>query len=107
MIIHVTAEDIVEGVKQDCSRCPVALAIRRAAGAASVDVSAAPGPRISPIQWETEIYLSARLVPSIQIALPGAVVARIEAYDATGVMEPFEFELETEAGTLPYTGGER
>lgn len=100
MIIHVTAEDIAEGVRENCSKCPVARAIHRAAGATSVDVSAGPGPRISPIQWEAYVYPTARHVPSTKIDLPGIVVARIEAYDATGVMEPFEFEL-------PYTGGER
>jgi hypothetical protein len=41
LTVTVTPEDIANGVREDCFRCPVALAVARTLGAAAVVVSAA------------------------------------------------------------------
>ena len=85
MRVSVTQADITCGQRRSSCNCPVANAIKR-----SYEVS-----YIACGQNTVDIKLrSAERIVSYQ--LPSFVSLRISMYDASGVMEPFEFEL-TEA----------
>jgi hypothetical protein len=73
MIIQVTQADIDAGVRKECTRCPVALAIQRNVGCV-VEVG------------RYGIYFSGKMV-----MIPNNVAKRISIFDSGGGMTPFEF----------------
>jgi hypothetical protein len=76
MIIHVTQEDIDNGVRQDCRCCPVALALKRVA-------------RIQ------RVFLGGvSLSPTKIIWFPPEVKRFIERFDWRNTVQPFSFELD-------------
>lgn len=81
VMIEVTAEDVANGMRCDCSLCPVALAARRAMADALVGVGV------------RSIFLGGPHERK-RVELPDEVREKIVAYDREGVMEPFSFELE-------------
>jgi hypothetical protein len=87
MRIRVAQEDIDKGEPKSARRCPIALAVCRAA---SVDPSAV---------WVSTNFLSidagdphAERIASV----PGLAREFIKLFDKDSVVEPFEFELELE-----------
>jgi hypothetical protein len=83
---HITAEDIEQGQREHCTRCPVARAVSRAVGR-TVSVCG-----INELSTGRIEYLS---VDGLHVVkdLPGKVGEKIRCYDQTGVMEPFVFAL--------------
>lgn len=79
--IEVTAEDIEQGVRNDCSFCPVARAIYRALN-----------------NPDCVVFVTSRCVTGNNgfAELPDSAQSAIESFDRFGCMEPFDFELELE-----------
>lgn len=82
MLIEVKQEHIDKGMKRHCSLCPVALAV------------------IDKIKPDIECRVGARSIlfgtstTYASIMLQLGVVSWIHRFDATGVGEPFSFELD-------------
>jgi hypothetical protein len=87
MIVHVsvTAEDIENGIRRDCWKCPVAIAMFRATGVKYVVRG-----------------ISAAVVgsPDDLIALPERVINFIQRYDDGKFPRPMEFDLEIDVPTV-------
>lgn len=85
MKIHVTQEDIQNGVAQSPWECPVALAIIRELGESRVNV-------LNPIG---NMKLAAARINGIMVDLPESVARFIAEFDAghAEVLSPFEFDL--------------
>lgn len=79
MLIDVTADDVRAGRRRHPCLCPVALAARRATGTTvfvtRADILVGPGQHF------------------IRHPLPADLAEHIAAYDRTGVMRPFTFDL--------------
>jgi len=84
VIIKVTHDDIADGEKANCKKCPVALAINRATGKLWA-VHTTYCYRISDI--DSIIY-------GPNISLEKSATDWIYAFDAGGYVEPFSFNLE-------------
>jgi len=84
---HITLEDIEQGDRANCTRCPVARGISREVGR-TVSVVGINGLEIGRVEYLTE--------DGIRVAqdLLRKVGEKILCYDQTGVMEPFVFALE-------------
>jgi len=91
MRVKVTPQDIRDGCRSEGTACPLACAVARAAGTSWVWVDPervmvySSRAEMESEDWEQE-YLK-------RWELPWAVSAIIRRYDATGLMEPFAFEL--------------
>lgn len=82
MRIDVTQEDIVKGAPEDCGRCPIALAIRRATGWERVNVD------YTTVQPDRDNLQDL-------IDLPAEAVEFISLFDkGQCAVAPFSFELE-------------
>lgn len=77
----VTQEDIDAGLPIDCKNCAVARAGRRAL----------PDHELLVTHSHVSMIVDRR---HLQIDLPAWVSDRIRAYDSTGKMEPFSFDLD-------------
>ena len=78
MTIEVTQNDIDNGKRRDCYRCPIAHAINRAMGThLAADVQ------------ETVVELPGRE----EACLPDQAISFIEDFDAKIAVQPFTFEL--------------
>ena len=84
---HITAEDIQQGHRENCTLCPVARAISREVGRMVCVVG------INGLETGRIEYLTGE---GIRVAkdLPNKVGKKILCYDKTGVMEPFVFAME-------------
>lgn len=80
MLIRVTAEDIQQGERYHTLNCPVAIALRRHLGDPTEFVD---------YRKDLSGYCCSRG------PLPNSLTPTVDAYDRTGVMRPFEFELQT------------
>lgn len=81
-IINVTAEHIAKGVRDSCSHCPVALAIREA-------LPHGPG------LWVDSAHVTVgKSGHWTEVGLPDAVTRFIEAFDQGDPVQPFAFELD-------------
>jgi len=78
LTIHVTQEDIDEGVQEDCERCPVARAVERATGISTV------------VQFER---ISVNCQNKVVFVTPTYVRIFIKAFDETRLVTPFSFTL--------------
>lgn len=78
--VSVTKEDIERGERRDCARCPVAVAMSRAAGR-RIDVSL------------TEFWF-VNCEPDAIFFLPRDAVGFVDKFDDFGTGEPFEFDVE-------------
>lgn len=80
--VRVTQEDIDAGVRDDCNRCPLALAVMRAVPQAKMAVVT---------------YASVKLVMDattlVTAKLPDRATLAIVEFDSSGTMSPFEFDL--------------
>ena len=81
--VSVTAEDIAQGQPQSYCRCPVALALTRAADSRWVEV----------IADEARFARRGRYMAETA-SLPSVVQRFIDAFDRGQPVEPFEFDLE-------------
>ena len=83
---HITEEDIQQGHRENCTRCPVARAISREVGRTVYVVG------INGLETGRVEYLT---VDGMRVAknLPHKVGEKILCYDQTGVMEPFVFAM--------------
>lgn len=84
MTIHVTAEDIENGIPQDACHCPVALAVKRATGSDDVDINddiciGFPGQDVRDV-----------------FEAPDEVCDFVAAFDNYEGVEPFSFDLDYE-----------
>lgn len=80
--VNVTEEDIKEGIKEDCWRCPIARAINRALPDGWVcDVS------------NYKVTLIKNLCPVEVHPLPWVARGFISMFDSGNVVEPITFEL--------------
>lgn len=85
MLIEVKQEHIAKGVRQNCSLCPVALAIH-------AKMKTDCGAECSVMMSYVQLFLN--YVPKYNVVrLPVDVSKWIERFDNTGVGEPFSFEL--------------
>ncbi len=89
IVVDVTAENIAKGVKDDCSRCPVALAIRRAL---SLNVNETSD-YVTVNEDEIEIRRDGR---NLSIETPEVAEEFILNFDYGDPVEPFTFPLELE-----------
>lgn len=90
--VEVTEEDIKNGKRDNCKKCPVVLALARTLGVKNVDV-----------RWYNadsqsleEPYYGASFViayQSFSLKLPPEVGTKISKYDRSGEMQPFSFEV--------------
>lgn len=87
MTIIVDEQCIRAGVRREGEKCPVALALQRATGSAW----AVGNTSASPVEGEY-----------FELRLPEAVVARIGAFDSTGGMRPFRFDIDFERSLHDY-----
>lgn len=80
MLIHVTQEDIDKGVRRECGKCPIALAVSRAFG--------------KPIRVGAFLvqFFSANMGASVD--LPPEALAFRKAFDNGLPVQPFSFEVE-------------
>jgi hypothetical protein len=83
---HITQDDIQQGHREDCTRCPVARAISREVGR-QVCVVGINGLTPGRVEYLTD---DGRHVAQ---DLPPMVGEKILCYDHTGEMEPFVFAL--------------
>ena len=83
---HITQDDIQQGHREDCTRCPVARAISREVGS-TVYVAGINGLTPGRVEYRTD---DGRHVAQ---DLPQTVGEKILCYDQTGEMEPFVFAL--------------
>lgn len=86
--ITVMAKDIAEGVRQDCMRCPIALAIAR--------VTPFKDAPIHVMTSEAFIYVPLRKNRQCQFArykLPVEAYAFISAFDTGATLYPFTFTM--------------
>lgn len=79
--ITVTAQHIAEGLQDSCELCPVALAIRDAI-------------RDSGVWVDSRHVTFGKRGHWIEVDLPDAVTAFIEAFDRGQGGEPFSFDLD-------------
>lgn len=87
MTVIVDEQCIEAGVRREGAKCPVALALRRATG----NAWAVGNTSASPVEGEY-----------FELRLPDAVAARIGAFDATGGMKPFRFDIDLEQAFHDY-----
>lgn len=80
MKIDVTQEDINQGVRRACTKCPIAIAITRQTGLRAM---------VSPA---TILIVDAR-IEIITIETPSSAKTFIGLYDQFNLVEPFAFEL--------------
>ena len=80
MLIRVTAEDIQQGGRNCTHTCPVAIALQRHLGDPTEFVD---------YRKDLSGYCCSRG------ELPDSLTPALDAYDRTGAMRPFEFELQT------------
>jgi hypothetical protein len=83
MTVEVTAEDIAKGRRNDCNRCPIAIAIKRSAGCAFA--SAAPGVAFVSIDLDGG---------STRYRLPREASLFINDFDRYAGVDPFSFDME-------------
>lgn len=83
--VSVTEQDIILGVRRNCSSCPVALAIKRKLGHGCVDVL----PFVVWIGW----------CPSYATRLPIEATKALDDFDNGETIKPFSFELEVSCST--------
>ncbi|HMJ06897.1 MAG TPA: hypothetical protein VK474_11625 [Chthoniobacterales bacterium] len=91
IIPYVTARDIREGIKQDCERCPLALAINRAMPLGFGKVSIGPD--------FVDIYSTGpdgNGQPVASIPLPPRAVQWRQRFDDNRGVEPITFTLEVD-----------
>jgi hypothetical protein len=105
MILHVnvTADHIQNGVRQDCGRCPIALALLDAAPRVvrtdeprdldKLPVFASPTSASAHVESVAEIFGYRRCLRG---SLPEAAVLFIDAFDNRARVDPFEFDIEME-----------
>jgi len=77
MVINITEEHIAKGVRGDCGRCPVALAMKAAFG---------PAVRIRVSVFDYEVH-------SITRELPEKARRFIHNFDQGTEVQPFSFEI--------------
>ena len=77
----VTMDDIKQGLREHCERCPIARAISRQLG------------RRVLVEYRT-VYLNLDGIEAAKEFLSEDVEAKIRVYDKTGDMEPFSFALD-------------
>lgn len=81
--IKVTQSLIDAGDRESCTRCPVAMAIAEATNVIPyVDLTGA------------YLYMSVNPKRDIHLNFPKEVTSKINLYDLTGKMKPFEFDLD-------------
>jgi hypothetical protein len=90
---HVTEDDIQQGHRENCTRCPVARAISREVGQ-MVYVVGINGLTLGRVEYLTGD--GRRVVQD----LPKKIGEKILCYDRTGVMAPFVFALKVEGDGL-------
>jgi hypothetical protein len=87
--VQVTADDIDNGIRRDCWKCPVALALWRATG----------------VKWKvwnaTAIPLGQ---PDQQIVLPPAIWEFIHKFDEWKYPKPMEFDIEFDSSVVQSKG---
>lgn len=83
---HITMEDIENGYRENCTRCPVARAMSREVGG-TVYVVGINGLETGRVEYLTR---DGRRVAK---DLPSKVGEKILCYDQTGEMDPFVFAL--------------
>jgi len=83
---HITIEDLQQGHRENCTRCPVARAISREVGRTVYVVG------INGLETGRVEYLTGEGI-RVSKDLPSKVGEKILCYDQTGVMEPFVFAL--------------
>lgn len=89
--IDVTAKDIAEGVRRDCKKCPVALAVHRKVHPHLIVTVTLEGVRINeslknPPRWNGEDFSMSEFGPGV-----GKFILD---YDARIICHPFSFEIE-------------
>lgn len=80
-VINVTAEHIAKGERQECTRCPIALAIE----------SAIPEADYLAVYSTAAVFNVGDVIA--EIALPAAAERFIHSFDLGYSPEPFSFEL--------------
>lgn len=75
--VKVTQEDIQTGAKDNCYRCPIALALNRALK--------------KPVTCWTYTYT----IHNISYTLPSVVSRFIVGFDGGDLVKPFEFQIES------------
>lgn len=83
MKIEVTADDIFMGIAGRCRDCPIARAVCRAAGV--------------PASW-LAVHSRYAMIDGKRYTLPVEAQAFIRTYDLGREVEPFTFDLESDAG---------
>jgi hypothetical protein len=89
--VMVRAGDIAAGIKGDCSRCPVALALRRSFPSAG-DVM---------VCFTINLYRTVKDgLPSARVKTPDDVVCFIRDFDYGRRVKPFSFKLDLPIDTF-------
>ncbi len=96
--VEITADDIAKGSRNVCTMCPVSRALNRAVGNEEITPQTAS-------RWKAQAQPSRLFADGrrrIMCDTPEDVRVRILAWDATGQMEPFSFQVDetTEAATF-------
>ena len=89
VVVEVTAEDIASGVAQKCEHCPIAIALRRAAGSARAYVDGSDI-FVSPVfdgDEPSDIWNEAGECPQ-------SVTEFVNAFDDGKPVKPFTFTVE-------------
>jgi hypothetical protein len=92
--IHVTQEDIREGIPQTYSLCPVALAIRRELGVEQYGLVSVTQKHVFVRREEFPSTSVRPLPPGTWYKAPPEVTSFIVNFDEGTEVEPFEFEME-------------
>lgn len=82
--IEITQEDIKNGKKQNCWRCPIALALKRKFPAKNL--------------WVQEVFIEDKGSNNEEYDLPKDAICFISKFDNEETVLPFSFEID-----LPFT----
>jgi hypothetical protein len=87
--VSVTADDIDNGIRRDCWKCPVALALWRATG----------------VKWKVNNYIAFPLGDwDRQVHFPSKVIKFIAEFDAHTFPRPMEFDIEFDSSVVQSKG---
>lgn len=87
MSVDVTQEDILNGIEGDPKKCPVALAIRRAAGIRYVRV-------FGSYAYVKKKFLGVFVTDFLKLKMPSSVINFTLTFDRFGCGAPFTFCIE-------------
>lgn len=93
MVIKVTEDDIKQGVKGACFKCPVAIAMRRQGLKLA-------GAGFAYLVWQPKLYgnmkYDSRGYINMRLDTPLEVRRFISSFDKEEIVSPFEFEIPDE-----------